>query len=171
MKAQKSRQWKLLPKRQRPNLELALGDYSINKKSAKKMGPEMTRMTLEKGDLQLRILKNPLKTFVENRERIKVLFSVKQRHTFLSQAIKKRILSNVIASNLTQREELLLKETIGFLDKLGEAQLLSILNNHQTRPTKEFVQYLADNKSRLISLRQAELNLESREIKKNSSSD
>jgi hypothetical protein len=36
MKASKSLQWKLLPKNQRPNPELALGDYANTKKSAKK---------------------------------------------------------------------------------------------------------------------------------------
>jgi len=163
MKASKSLQWKLLPKNQRPNPELALGEYTINAKSAKKMGPEMTKMVLEKGDLQLRLMQNPLKTFVENRERIKALFSIKQRHTFLSQAIKKNILANVLASNLTQREELLLKETIGVLDKLEENQLLSLLNNQRGRSTKEFIQYLADNKSRLISLSQSELDFRSKE--------
>ena len=157
MKAPKSLQWKLLPKNKRLNLELALGDFRVSAKSARKMGPELTRMTLEKGELQLRIMQNPLKTFIENREKIKVFFSVKERHTFLIQEIKKHLLADVRASGLTLNQERTLNEAIGFLDKLGEEQLLSLLNTQQRRTREEFVQYLVDNKSRLIGLRQLEL--------------
>ena len=154
----KSLEWKLRPFV--PGLKL--GAYEINSKSTKKLGPELARMVKEKGQLHLDAIEHPLATFAQKRDKIRILFSAKERHTMLAEAIKRKLLLNVEATKLAENEESALTEVVQMLTKLGEDQLLSLLEKQKTLTRKDFVSYLIAHKSMLFS--QQEFNLRQQEL-------
>lgn len=155
----KSLEWKL--KSVHP--ELRLGAYEINAVSKKKNSPEMVKFMLEKGALHQEALANPLRTFVEKRDKMRALFTPKERTKILTQAIKRNFLSNIKASELSPREEIVINRIMQTLEQISEDKLVSVLNNQRRLSHKEFADYLIENAPALIRASQAELDLKNRE--------
>ncbi len=137
--------------------KLKLGEYTINPKSSRRMGSEISAMVLEKGTLHLQAIENPLAIFTQKKNRMKVLFSPKERHTILAHAIKRKLYRNVLMGKLTQREEVTLNNIVSTLGKLGEEQLITLFKKQTKSTQKEFITYLIENTPKL--LRQQELDL------------
>jgi hypothetical protein len=149
----KSRDSKLLPS----HPKLKLGEYELNHKSSKMMGRDISAMVLEKGSLHLEAQKNPLRIFVEKGSRMKVLFSPKERKIILAHAIKRNLFKNMMIGKLTQKEEIAINHVINTLGKLGEEQLITLLEKQTRFTTKEFITYLVENPPRLMQQQEFDL--------------